>query len=64
VIYSLNNAARVVLTLANADEPSLRLPLAKDALERIPDKNAFVEQETARWRTMAQSTGYKEGEGT
>jgi hypothetical protein len=37
-----------VLELASAPNPPLRLPLGKDALERIAAKHAFVEQETAR----------------
>ena len=42
--------ARAILQLANAAEPPLRLPLGEDALQRIKDKNAFVERETANWR--------------
>jgi NAD(P)-dependent dehydrogenase (short-subunit alcohol dehydrogenase family) len=55
--------AAAILQLANATQPPLRLPLGGDALQRIADKNAFVERETARWRALAQSTGYEEGEG-
>jgi hypothetical protein len=50
--------AAAIIQLANAAEPPLRLPLGEDALERIADKNAFVERETATWRTLAQSTNY------
>jgi NAD(P)-dependent dehydrogenase (short-subunit alcohol dehydrogenase family) len=55
--------AQAIVQVANATEPPLRLPLGGDALQRIADKDAFVEQETARWRTLAQSTGYEEGKG-
>jgi hypothetical protein len=51
--------AQAIVQLANATEPPLRLPLGNDALQRIADKNAFVEQETVQWRTLAQSTGYE-----
>jgi hypothetical protein len=37
---------------------SLKTKRGKDALERIADKNAFVERETARWRALAESTNY------
>lgn len=50
--------AQAIVQLANTDEPPLRLPLGEDVLERIADKNRFVDQETAKWRTLAQSTGY------
>ena len=50
--------AGAITQLAEAPEPPLRLPLGTDALERIADKNAFVERETAKWRTLAKSTSY------
>lgn len=50
--------AKAIVTLANVAEPPLRLPLGKDAVERIADKNAFVERETERWRNLAESTDY------
>ena len=40
--------AQAALQLANAAEPPLRLPLGEDALERIADRNAFVERETGK----------------
>lgn len=49
---------RAILQLANAAEPPLRLPLGEDALQRIKDKNAFVERETANWRALTESTSY------
>jgi len=50
--------AQAIIQLARTTEPPLRLPLGKDALQRIVDKNAFVELEAARWRSLAESTGY------
>jgi NAD(P)-dependent dehydrogenase (short-subunit alcohol dehydrogenase family) len=52
--------AQALLKLVNAAEPPLRLPLGTDALERILQKNAFVAQETARWRSLSTSTDFKE----
>jgi hypothetical protein len=52
--------AQAIVQVASAAEPPLRLPLGTDALERIADKNAFVERETARWRALAESTGYEQ----
>ncbi|HYX15006.1 MAG TPA: SDR family NAD(P)-dependent oxidoreductase [Nostoc sp.] len=50
--------AQAMLQLANADTPPLRLPLGTDTLQAIAEKNAYVEQETAQWRTLAASTDY------
>jgi NAD(P)-dependent dehydrogenase (short-subunit alcohol dehydrogenase family) len=51
--------AQALLKLVNAAEPPLRLPLGTDALERIMQKNAFVAEETARWRSLSTSTDFK-----
>jgi NAD(P)-dependent dehydrogenase (short-subunit alcohol dehydrogenase family) len=51
--------AQAILQLANASEPPLRLPLGTDTLKRIADKNAFVEKETEKWRTVAVSTDFE-----
>lgn len=51
--------AQAILTIVNATEPPLRLPLGTDTLQAIAEKNAYVEQETAKWRTLAESTNYK-----
>ena len=51
--------AQAMLQLANADTPPLRLPLGTDTLQAIAQKNAYVEQETAQWRTLAESTDYR-----
>lgn len=51
--------AQAMLQLANADTPPLRLPLGTDTLQAIAKKNAYVEQETAQWRVLAESTDYR-----
>ncbi|MDF5734515.1 MULTISPECIES: SDR family NAD(P)-dependent oxidoreductase [unclassified Nostoc] len=51
--------AQAILHLVNTDEPPLRLPLGTDTLQGIAEKNAYVEQETAKWRTLAESTNYE-----
>lgn len=52
--------ALAVVEAADAADPPLRLPLGRDAIERIAEKNAFVERETSRWYSLAVSTGYDE----
>jgi NAD(P)-dependent dehydrogenase (short-subunit alcohol dehydrogenase family) len=47
-----------IVLLANASEPPVRLPLGTDTLQRVADKNAFVEKETEQWRAVAASTDY------
>lgn len=51
--------AQAILEIANTDEPPLRLPLGSDTLQAIAQKHAYVEQETAKWRTLSESTDYK-----
>jgi len=51
--------AQAMLQIVNAESPPLRLPLGTDTLQVIAQKNAYVEQETAQWRTLAESTDYK-----
>jgi NAD(P)-dependent dehydrogenase (short-subunit alcohol dehydrogenase family) len=50
---------QAILEIVNADAPPLRLPLGTDTLQVIAEKNAYVEQETAKWRTLSKSTDYK-----
>ena len=50
--------ARALVELANAETPPLRLPLGPDTLQRMAEKNAVVERETAAWRTLAASTNH------
>ncbi|MEG3960192.1 oxidoreductase [Microcoleus sp. herbarium2] len=51
--------APAILQIVNTDEPPLRLPLGTDTLQTIAEKNAYVEQETAQWRTLSESTDYR-----
>ncbi|MDF0731809.1 oxidoreductase [Pseudomonas entomophila] len=53
-----NQFAKAMLTLANAEQPPLRLPLGSDAVARIEAKHAFVEGELAQWRELAMSTDF------
>jgi len=50
--------AKAFITLVNAKEPPLRLPLGSDTVERIEAKNQFVAAELAAWRTLATSTDH------
>lgn len=51
--------AQAILEIVNTDEPPLRLPLGTDTLQAIAQKNAYVEQETAKWRTLSESTDFR-----
>lgn len=51
--------AQAIVEIANTNEPPLRLPLGTDTLQAIAQKNAYVEQETAKWRTLSESTDYR-----
>ncbi|MEG4058839.1 MULTISPECIES: oxidoreductase [unclassified Microcoleus] len=51
--------APAILQIVNANKPPLRLPLGTDTLQTIAEKNAYVEQETAKWRTLSESTDYR-----
>jgi len=55
--------AQAMLTLVDAKNPPLRLPLGSDTLRAIADKHAFVERETAAWRGVAASTDFPALEG-
>jgi NAD(P)-dependent dehydrogenase (short-subunit alcohol dehydrogenase family) len=50
--------AQAILQLVNAAEPPLRLPLGTDTLQRMAEKNAFVEKETEKWRAVSVSTDF------
>jgi NAD(P)-dependent dehydrogenase (short-subunit alcohol dehydrogenase family) len=50
--------AQAMLRLVNAGDPPVRLPLGTDTLQRIAAKNAYVEQETAKWRSLSASTDF------
>ena len=50
--------ATAIVTLVEAKEPPLRLPLGTDAIARIEEKHAFVEGEVRAWRSLAASTDF------
>ena len=50
--------AQALLALANMDQPPLRLPLGSDTLARIEQKNAFVTEQTKRWKDLSVSTDF------
>lgn len=50
--------ADAFLTLANAKNPPLRLPLGSDTVARIEQKNRSVAVELAQWRDLALSTDF------
>ena len=50
--------ATAIVTLVEAKEPPLRLPLGTDAIARIEEKHAFVEREVRAWRSLAASTDF------
>jgi NAD(P)-dependent dehydrogenase (short-subunit alcohol dehydrogenase family) len=50
--------ASAMLTLADATQPPLRLPLGTDTLGVIARKQAYVARETEAWRTLAASTDF------
>jgi NAD(P)-dependent dehydrogenase (short-subunit alcohol dehydrogenase family) len=50
--------AQALLTLASAANPPLRLQLGTDALARVREKHAFVEQELQTWEALSRSTDF------
>jgi len=50
--------AAAMLTLVDAPEPPLRLPLGTDTLAAIAAKNAYVAKEMDMWKDLAASTDY------
>ena len=49
----------VVMTAILAPEPPLRLPLGKDALQRIDNKLDRLARELLQWRPLAEQTGFE-----
>jgi hypothetical protein len=47
-----------MITLVDAADPPLRLPLGTDTLAAIAAKNACVAQETQVWRELSSSTDF------
>jgi NAD(P)-dependent dehydrogenase (short-subunit alcohol dehydrogenase family) len=50
--------AAAMITLVDAPNPPLRLPLGTDTLAAIAAKNAYVTQEMDAWRTLSASTDF------
>jgi NAD(P)-dependent dehydrogenase (short-subunit alcohol dehydrogenase family) len=50
--------AQAILSLADAPQPPVRLPLGSDTLQAIEQKLALVRQETDAWRAVAASTDF------
>lgn len=50
--------AKALVTLADAQDPPMRLPLGTDTLKAIADKNAYVAAETQAWRELSASTDF------
>jgi NAD(P)-dependent dehydrogenase (short-subunit alcohol dehydrogenase family) len=48
--------ARALMIVVDAADPPLRMPFGSDTVRRIEEKNVFVAQELARWRSLAVST--------
>ncbi|KWI57123.1 short-chain dehydrogenase [Burkholderia ubonensis] len=50
--------AAAMITLVDAPNPPLRLPLGTDTLAAIAAKNAYVAQETETWKALSTSTDF------
>jgi NAD(P)-dependent dehydrogenase (short-subunit alcohol dehydrogenase family) len=50
--------AAAMITLVDAPNPPLRLPLGTDTLAAIAAKNAYVTQETEAWKELSASTDF------
>ncbi|WP_321889186.1 oxidoreductase [Paraburkholderia bannensis] len=50
--------AAAMITLVDASNPPLRLPLGTDTLAAIAAKNAYVTQETDAWKDLSASTDF------
>ena len=50
--------AKAMITLANADNPPLRMPFGTDTLAAISEKNASVAREVETWRKLSESTDF------
>lgn len=51
--------ASAILLLSQAPKPPLRLPLGSDTIERLREKNKFVESELSLWEDVARSTDFR-----
>ncbi|CAN7249823.1 oxidoreductase [Pararhizobium sp. LjRoot238] len=50
--------AKAMITLANAENPPLRMPFGTDTVAAIGEKNASVAREVEKWRELAVSTDF------
>ncbi|MFD0913698.1 oxidoreductase [Methylophilus luteus] len=50
--------SQAILKLADSDNPPLRLPLGSDTVDKLIEKNRFVEKELNDWRQLALSTDF------
>lgn len=50
--------AKAMITLANAENPPLRMPFGTDTLSAISEKNASVAREVEIWRKLSESTDF------
>ncbi|MGP1716462.1 MAG: oxidoreductase [Methylophilus sp.] len=50
--------SQAILTLADSEQPPLRLPLGSDTVDKLIEKNRFVEQELKDWHQLAVSTDF------
>jgi NAD(P)-dependent dehydrogenase (short-subunit alcohol dehydrogenase family) len=50
--------AKAMVTLANAENPPLRMPFGTDTVAAIGEKNASVAREVEAWRELAESTNF------
>jgi NAD(P)-dependent dehydrogenase (short-subunit alcohol dehydrogenase family) len=50
--------SQAILKLADSENPPLRLPLGSDTVDKLIEKNRFVEKELNDWRQLAVSTDF------
>jgi NAD(P)-dependent dehydrogenase (short-subunit alcohol dehydrogenase family) len=50
--------SQAILKLVDSENPPLRLPLGSDTVNKLVEKNRFVEKELNEWRQLAVSTDY------
>jgi hypothetical protein len=51
---------QVLMTAILADNPPLRLPLGRDALQRIERKLATLTADIGAWKALAEDTAFEE----
>jgi NAD(P)-dependent dehydrogenase (short-subunit alcohol dehydrogenase family) len=57
-------AAKAILTIADAEDPPMHLPLGQDAVDRANNKIAWLQRDMAAWRDLSLSTRHPEhGDG-